>query len=133
MTWRRFALATALLIGCSQPTEPKAPVAAKPAATTPVNATEPTATKPAVDVNAYGLILPEATAGVAQAFDGAPNIICAGTKLWVDGEAAGDAQEVLETGGLRRLDRLFEVLVARRTNWRASQSARSVTVQVLIT
>ncbi len=119
MTLPRLAVCVVMLLGCSRVAEPKAAADQQQPVTPPAAASAVPATPPAVDIAHYGLALPEAREGEAQPFPDAPNIISSGAQLWVDDEPVGDVQEALDTGKLRRSDRLFDVLVARRTEWQA--------------
>jgi hypothetical protein len=87
---------------------------------------------PAVDVARYGLAIPEVSNAMLEAYQDAPNIIAQGTQLFIDGEPAGDAREVLETGKLQRQDQLFELLKARRTRWRAQHPGAPLPGQAVL-
>lgn len=118
----------ALLTACTHAVEPKA-VSQTPAAAAPAQAAPATSAaaapgpapvaSPAVDVAKYGLSLPEAAEAMPDAYQDAPQIVGQGARLFVDGEPAGNVREILDTGRLHRLDEVFELLKARRNQWRA--------------
>jgi hypothetical protein len=124
MSRGRCALWTTMLLGCASAPQTQAPGASTPSSAPPSSSARSDAPatlpkpRPAVDVGAYQLRLPGAKEGVAHAFDEAPNLVCSGTQLWLDGEPVGDTREVLATGRLQRLVLLFDALMAKREQWR---------------
>lgn len=69
---------------------------------------------------------------MSEAYQDAPNIIAKGTQLFVDGEPAGNAREPLEAGKLQRQDQLFELLKARRNQWRAQHPGMPLPGQAVL-
>lgn len=139
MSTRHWTCWVGLLLGCASTTPAPTPAGASRDGVPPTSRALPapaTATpaklRPAVDVEAYQLQLPEAKEGVPHAFDAAPNLVCSGTRLWLDGEPLGDAQEVLATGQLRRLVPLFDALMAKRERWRGEHAGVQLPGEVVL-